>query len=126
MQSGGQTAMIVDPDGESANRFQSVLRGVGFDCAVGANLNQALFFGNAGVVEGLLKPAPGNLTDRLTKMSDSQAVADELYLAVFGRRPMKSDEAAVAEFLKDRQDRAASIQELTWSLMSSNEFRFNH
>lgn len=92
----------------------------------GANLNQALFFGNAGIVEGLLKPAPGNLTDRLTKMSDSQAVADELYLAVFGRRPMKSDEAAVTEFLKDRQDRAAAIQELTWSLMSSNEFRFNH
>ncbi len=92
----------------------------------GANLNQALFFGNAGVVEGLLKPVPGNLTDRLTKLSDPQAVADELYLSVFGRRPTKEDESAVAEFLKDRQDRAAAIQELTWSLMSSNEFRFNH
>lgn len=92
----------------------------------GANLNQALFFGNAGVVEGLLKPVPGNLTDRLTKLSDPQAVADELYLSVFGRRPTKDDESAVAEFLKDRQDRAAAIQELTWSLMSSNEFRFNH
>ena len=92
----------------------------------GANLNQALFFGNAGVVEGLLKPVPGNLTDRLTKLSDPPAVADELYLSVFGRRPTKNDESAVAEFLKDRQDRAAAIQELTWSLMSSNEFRFNH
>ncbi len=92
----------------------------------GANLNQALFFGNAGVVEGLLKPVPGNLTDRLSKLSDPQAVADELYLSVFGRRPTKDDESAVAKFLKDRQDRAAAIQELTWSLMSSNEFRFNH
>ncbi len=92
----------------------------------GANLNQALFFGNAGVVEGLLKPVPGNLTDRLTKLSDPQAVADELYLSVFARRPTKKDESAVAEFLKDREDRAAAIQELTWSLMSSNEFRFNH
>lgn len=92
----------------------------------GANLNQALFFGNAGVVEGLLKPAPGNLTDRLSKLSDSQAVADELYLSVFARRPTKNDEAAVADFLKDREDRAAAIQEMTWSLMSSSEFRFNH
>lgn len=92
----------------------------------GANLNQALFFGNAGVVEGLLKPVAGNLTDRLTKLSDPLAVADELYLSVFGRHPTKADESAVAEFLKDRDDRAAAIQELTWSLMSSNEFRFNH
>lgn len=92
----------------------------------GANLNQALFFGNAGVVEGLLKPVSGNLTDRLAKLSDSQAVADELYLAVFSRRPTKNDESAVADFLKDREDRAAAIQEMTWSLMSSSEFRFNH
>ena len=73
-----------------------------------------------------MKPVPGNLTDRLSKLSEPQAVADELYLSVFGRRPTKDDESAVAEFLKNREDRAAAIQELTWSLMSSNEFRFNH
>src|SRR5439155_4240558 len=46
-----------------------------------ASPNQALFFGNSGVVEGLLKPAPGNLTERLTKLSDVSALADELFLA---------------------------------------------
>lgn len=92
----------------------------------GANLNQALFFGNAGVVEGLLKPAPGNLTERLAALTDPHALTDELYFALFGRGPTKDDEAAVAAFLKDRSDRAAAIQEMTWSLMSSNEFRFNH
>jgi len=91
-----------------------------------ASPNQALFFGNSGVVEGLLKPAPGNLTERLSKLSDASALADELYLAVFGRRPTAAEGGSVAAFLQDRQDRDVAIREMTWGLMSSNEFRFNH
>lgn len=40
-QSGRQSALIVDPDVDAANRMQALLRAVGFDCAVGPNLNSA-------------------------------------------------------------------------------------
>lgn len=91
-----------------------------------ATLNQALFFGNAGVVDALLKPSAGNLTERLAKQKDPQSTADELYFAVLGRKPTKADVADVAAFLQGRPDREAALQEITWGLMSSNEFRFNH
>jgi hypothetical protein len=92
----------------------------------GATVNQALFFGNAGVVDALLKPTPGNLIERLVKAKDSQSTAEELYLTVLGRKPTPDDAAAVAAFLKGRTDREVALQEMTWGLMSSNEFRFNH
>jgi CheY-like chemotaxis protein len=34
-------ALVVDPDDESANKLQAALRGAGFECAAGSNLNQA-------------------------------------------------------------------------------------
>ncbi|MEK6643454.1 MAG: HEAT repeat domain-containing protein [Planctomycetota bacterium] len=41
MGSGHSSALIVDPDDESANKFQAVLRSGGFECARGANVHQA-------------------------------------------------------------------------------------
>lgn len=92
-----------------------------------STVNQALFFGNGGLVEGWLKPDGQNLTARLVGLSDVDQLADELYLSVLTRHPSDLERETVSAFLKDRpQDRAAAIQEMTWGLMSSSEFRFNH
>ena len=40
-QSGRQSALIVDPDSEQANKMQAVLRAVGFECAIGETLAAA-------------------------------------------------------------------------------------
>lgn len=40
-QSGRQTALIVDPEAEQANKLQAVLRGAGFECAIGETLAAA-------------------------------------------------------------------------------------
>lgn len=37
-QSGRQSALIVDPDSDSANKMQAVLRSAGFECAIGSDL----------------------------------------------------------------------------------------
>lgn len=42
LQSDRQAALIVDPDIATANKFQAQLRSSGFDCAIGANLFEAL------------------------------------------------------------------------------------
>lgn len=41
-QAGRQAALVVDSDSDTANKFQAILRAAGFECAVGANLYNAL------------------------------------------------------------------------------------
>ncbi|MEX2174103.1 MAG: DUF1549 domain-containing protein [Pirellulaceae bacterium] len=92
-----------------------------------ATVNQALFFGNGSQVQDYLKPSDNNLADRLTKMEDPAALADELYLSVLTRLPTQDEKDDLAAYLQPRpDDRSAAIGELLWALVSSNEFRFNH
>lgn len=92
-----------------------------------ATVNQALFFENDSVVQSLLGPSGGNLTDRLTKIEDPAQLADELYLSTLTRFPTEAERSDVASHLHDRSaDRPTAVGELVWALLSSNEFRFNH
>lgn len=92
-----------------------------------ATLNQALFFGNGGVVDGWLTPKYDNLAARLVAEKDPARAADAVYLAVFTRKPSDVERADVAGFLKGREkDKPEAVKEMLWALLSSNEFRFNH
>jgi hypothetical protein len=89
-------------------------------------LDQTLFLKYGPAVRGLIAPRPGNLTDRLAKLTDADAVADELFLAVLSRHPAADERADVAAALKASANRPAVLAELVWSLLASSEFRFNH
>ncbi len=92
-----------------------------------ATPDQALFFANGGVVRGWLAPAAGNLTDRLVKLTDAKATAEELYLATLTRRPSEAESAEVQRrFAARPSEKAAVAQELAWALLAAAEFRFNH
>lgn len=91
-----------------------------------ATLNQALFFGNAGLVDSWLKPAENNLTARLIACKSPEEAADELYLSVLTRRPTDKERSEVAAYVAAHKQPATAWQELAWALMSSSEFRFNH
>jgi hypothetical protein len=92
-----------------------------------ATLDQALFLGNGTALEGWIKSAPGRLSERLTKTTDTDALADDLYLSVLTRHATADERRAVADFLQPRtKDRAVAVEEMIWALVSSNEFRFNH
>jgi hypothetical protein len=92
-----------------------------------ARLDQALFLANGPMVRGWLNPRPGNLIDRLTKLTNTDALAEELYLSVFTRLPSEEERKEVADFLAGHaQDRTAALQEIAWALLASAEFRFNH
>lgn len=92
-----------------------------------ATVDQALFFSNGGQVRGWLAPSAGNLTDRLGKLEDPAAVAEELYLSVLTRQPSAQEIDDVGRQLAARpQERPAVIQDLAWALLTSAEFRFNH
>jgi hypothetical protein len=92
-----------------------------------ATLEQTLFLKNGAQLRGWLPPRPGNLCDRLTRLTDSAAVADELYLSMLTRFPSSEERQEVADYLAGRrEDRSAALQELVWALLTSAEFRFNH
>ena len=92
-----------------------------------ATVHQALFLSNGGTLAGWLKPGGNNLTERLSKLEDSAAVAEELYLSVLTRRPNDEEHQSVAEYLDAAQDaRAEAVRDMVWALLTSTEFRFNH
>lgn len=91
-----------------------------------ASLDQTLFLKYGGAVRGMIAPRPGNLTDRLTKLKDADAIADELFLSVLSRLPTADEKKDVADVLAAGKDRPAALHELVWALVASAEFRFNH
>ncbi len=91
------------------------------------SVKAALFLSNDDLVLGLLKPRPGNLTDRLLKLKDDRAAAELLYLSVLSRKPSDDDYALATEYLARRTDnREQALQNLAWALLSSSEFCLNH
>lgn len=96
---------------------------VGFNPSVKA----ALFVSNSANVLALLKPQPGNLVDRLSKLKTERAIAEELYLAVLSRQPTADEITTVTEHLKTHgKTKAKAIGQLVWALLTSTEFCLNH
>ncbi|HEV7223112.1 MAG TPA: DUF1549 domain-containing protein [Pirellulales bacterium] len=91
------------------------------------SVKAALFLLNDPRVMALFEPRPGNLVDRLTKLGDPAAIAEELYLGVLTRLPTEEERADVAEALaKQPERRDVVLRYLTWSLAGSTEFCLNH
>lgn len=91
------------------------------------SLKSALFVLNDPAVLDCLTPQNGNLADRLMKLDDPAALADELYLCVLTRKPTDDERAAVADHLaKNAARRPAAIANLLWAVLASTEFCINH
>ncbi|MHC4880505.1 MAG: hypothetical protein ACYTGL_28980, partial [Planctomycetota bacterium] len=94
----------------------------GFD----ATANQALFLINGPLVQGWLESTNGSLTERLVDIENNNLLADELYMSVLGRQPEQTEVTEVAAVLNEAGDRTLAVKDLTWALLASAEFRFNH
>jgi hypothetical protein len=92
------------------------------------SLKAALFVLHDEAVLAMLKAKPGNLVERVTKLTDDVAVAEELYLAVLTRRPSAEESATVAKVLAKHgpAKRAETVGKLAWALLASAEFGVNH
>ena len=94
---------------------------------VSPSLKAALFLSNDQKVLALLASREGNLIDRLTKLDDAGAAADELYLSVLTRLPSVAERGEVADYLTKNADRrAVALGQLAWALVASAEFSVNH
>jgi hypothetical protein len=63
------------------------------------------------------------LLDRLSKLSQADAVAEELFLSVLTRRPTDEERKDVAAYLQGHaENRTAALGDLAWALLTSAEF----
>jgi hypothetical protein len=109
--------LFAEPAGELLGDFDS-------------RVNQVLFLSNDPTSAGLINQRSGNLVDRAAKLpaDNPAAVADELFLSAFSRRPTEEETKEVEQYLAGLTDkkRIEALQELTWAFITSAEFRFNH
>ena len=92
---------------------------------VEASLKAALFLSHDATVLEMLQPKPGNLVERLGKLTDDKDFAEELYLAVLTRKPSVDELATVSKLLA-KPTREAAARKLAWALIASLEFGVNH
>ena len=91
------------------------------DDGTAPTLDQTLFVKHGATVRGLVAAQVG----AVAKLSDPNAMADELFLAALTRLPT-ADERADAAAVLSGPDKAAAVGEVLWALVASAEFRFNH
>jgi hypothetical protein len=91
-----------------------------------ATLDQTLFFKHNVTIRTYINVRPGGLIDRSSKLANSYAIADELFLNVFTRPATPEEKKDIADVLKDGMDRNAVLTEVIWAMVASAEFRFNH
>ena len=95
--------------------------------AFSATASQALFLENSELISGWLKPADGNLVQRLSNAEKLETVAGQLYLALLSRPPTSGELENLVVFLQQfDSERQAGIAQATRAILCSAEFRFNH
>jgi hypothetical protein len=91
------------------------------------SLQGALFVLNDSNVLEWLNPRENNLADRLMKISEPDALADELYISVLSRQPDGDERQMVIEHVGKNTDRKqAAVAQLIWALLATTEFCVNH
>lgn len=92
-------------------------------------VDQALHLLNSPAMLPLLRDEPSTLLKRLTAISETEPLAEELYLSVLSRRPNADETTQVRELIestKSAEDRREPLTALIWGLLLSSEFRLNH
>jgi hypothetical protein len=89
------------------------------------SLQQALFLSNSSMVEDLVKPAPGNTTEKLLALKSKETQVREAFLNVLGRVPDDA-ELKQCQSLLDSQSSEKGVSNLMWALLTSAEFQLNH
>ena len=87
---------------------------------------QVLHISNGTGLNGKLE-AKGNQIDRwLAAKTPPEQVLDELYLSALSRLPRAKERAALLEALKAPGEPRQALEDVSWSVLSSKEFLFNH
>lgn len=92
-----------------------------------SSAGEALFMSNQPALQRWLEPKGKNLAARLAALPDSRKVVETAVWTILSRAPETEELAHLAGWLNSQKgDRGKVCAELTWALLTSAEFRFNH
>ncbi len=99
-----------------------------------ASITQALHVSNGDTLNQKLRAAGGTIDRLLDANAGDARVLERIYMLALGRVPSESESAAAMKVLASteaadadaRQARRERIEDVTWAVLTSKEFMFNH
>jgi hypothetical protein len=90
---------------------------------VQSSIPQALAMMNSPTIAGALRGTGRTMLARqLTEIKDDKALAQELYLRVFGREPSQSELTTVLQYVRQVGSRTEAFEDVLWGMVNSAEF----
>ncbi len=94
--------------------------------SVEPSLNQALHLLVGSTYSEKLVGQGGRLERLLRPGKEDEEVIEELYLAAFSRLPREEELGALIKLIRQGSSRQEAFSNLTWALLASREFAYNH
>src|SRR5262249_19030325 len=89
---------------------------------------QVLHLMNSPEIQSKISHPRGRVAGLMGARKSSAEIAEELYLACYGRPPREKELAVVVNYLDGASpgERMQAAEDLLWALMNTTEFLFNH
>jgi hypothetical protein len=92
-----------------------------------ANVSQGLMLSNSPLIQRFVSVAESHLLQRLSAETDPAQVSTQLFWALMHRKPDDEElQKCVTYLSQPARAREKLLEDLTWALLTSPEFRFNH
>jgi hypothetical protein len=90
------------------------------------SVKAALFLSHDATVLGWLTPGEGKLVERAVVERDPAKAIELIYRTVLSRSPSDEETTAMVQHLTAATDRAKTMGDVIWALLTSTEFCVNH
>ena len=92
-----------------------------------ANVSQGLMLSNSPLIQRFVSASESQLLQRLSAETDTAQASTQLFLALLHRKPDNEELQKCLTYLSNTsRSREKLLEDLTWALITSPEFRFNH
>ena len=87
-----------------------------------ATLSQAMQLTSGPMINQMLTTPENQLAEWLASGRSPGEIIDELFWTALGRAPNDEERAVMTQHLETAEDRRQALEDLTWSILNSNEF----
>ncbi len=92
-----------------------------------ANVTQGLWLTNSEPIREMVSAKHSKVVQHVLTIDKSEELVERLFRLIVGRSPDADELSYCVAFLNARAERKqAAVESLTWALITSAEFRFNH